>query len=162
MGTEAYMHRPHLWGLLQFVDKDSSRQTLCKSIEHPGRYLAAQAHLAQRAYMAKSATYATTPAQLLRACTKPDCDVDALRLVQTRDDVFSLRITVQQNATVLSRMCTARPCYNVSITVSVPQADGSNASIGRRTYTASINENRLMRVSWPGGGEDGGGKKLCL
>merc|ERR1711871_1425901 len=118
-------------------DNDSSRQTLCKSIEHPGRYLAAQAHLAQRAHMAKWATYATTAAQLLRACTKPDCDVDALRLVETRDDVFSLQTTVQQNATVLSRMCTARPCYNVSITVSVPQADGRNTPTVMPTYTAS-------------------------
>ena len=146
------MHRPHLWGLLQFVDKGSSRQELCKSIEHPGRHLAAQAHLAQRAYMSKWGTYATSTAQLLRACAMPVCDAAALRLVETRNDVFSLRTTVQQNATVLSRACTSRPCYNVSVTVSVPEGHGIHAAAAVPTYTVSINENHLLSVHHHGNG----------
>eukprot|EP00658_Telonema_sp_P-2_P047685 TRINITY_DN36288_c0_g1_i2.p1 TRINITY_DN36288_c0_g1~~TRINITY_DN36288_c0_g1_i2.p1 ORF type:complete len:299 (-),score=39.37 TRINITY_DN36288_c0_g1_i2:174-1070(-) len=54
LGSEAYMHRPQLWGMLQFVDPTtSSRGALCRNIEFPGRHVAESLFLAERSYAAE-------------------------------------------------------------------------------------------------------------
>ena len=188
LGAEAYMHRPHLWGMLQFVDGGggsgggggrggsgggdgsggsggsggSSRQHKCRNIEHPGRHLAAQLHLAQRSYAAAhNGSFATDPAALLAVCAADaaakgalGCDAAALSLATARPDVFTLGpVVVTENATALTRACTARPCYSATVGVAVPASSGRGAAAddvgdgAQHSYAVTINENHFVRVT---------------
>ena len=115
--------------------------------------MAAQLHLAQRAHAAAhNGSFAATVAALVRACAavpstgSNGCDAAALPLVAARPDVFMLGpASVTENATVLTRECSARPCYSAAVRVRVPaEAGGGGYSHG---CTVTINENHLVRVA---------------
>jgi len=69
-----------------------------------------------------------------------DCDLASLQMAHSLSDIYSLSIAVTENATKLSRECTARPCYLASVHVKVPR-DGCAEPW---SIHANINENQYF------------------
>ena len=72
-------------------------------------------------------------------------DCQDLRVVIDRTGVFiKVNIKVVKNVAVLTKECTARPCFHVSLRVSVPTNGGADE---RHVYVASVNENLLININ---------------
>ena len=144
LGSEAYMHRPTRWGMLQFADvpaADAVAAPPCLNVEFPGRHVAEQLYTAQRHYQSKHNAFATDVADLAAKayCTGLGCDLAALKMALATPDVFTVGVTVEANATKLSRSCTRRPCFLASVEVAVPGTD--------HTYEVMVNENQRTLVT---------------
>lgn len=136
----ARAHPAQLWGMLQFVSPTSSRQQQCKNIEFPGRYLAEQSFLAQRSFAAvHNNSFATSTAQLKEACVAPGCDSSAFAVLAEHPEVFEVGVNVTVDAHELTRECSSRPCFTVSVGVSVPGSSGYG-------YTVRVTNNHLVEV----------------
>ena len=96
--------------------------------------------------------------------------VVGLQIAKDAAAIFDVSINVTENAAVLTRQCTARPCYTASVMVKAPAGKGKGMGAGRvkgggekgqgaignvgvaskskysssYTYTITINENRLL------------------
>ena len=67
--------------------------------------------------------------------TSDTCDLAALQLAAKRRDVFAIDVAVTEDAKILTRVCTRRPCYLATVAVTVPDSGGY-------TYSIAVNENR--------------------
>lgn len=185
---KGYMHRPSTWPLLQFAPAPPAVQPLCRNIEFPGRHVALSVHLAQAAFaLAHNGSFAPSLGELLAAAAQPQstvcapnlqtsdtCDLAALRLAADTPGVFEVAVEITANASVLTRQCTARPCYLASVRVTPPTpatrntrnggergkggaaagsgggsrggSGGGGGNAGAYGYTVSINENRRVTV----------------
>lgn len=108
-------------------------------------------HIAQRNYAAAHKTFSRTLEPLLsdvycslQLTTSDTCDLSSLRYAASHPEVFTITFSVQDSVQRLTRECTARPCFTADAKVVVP---GSVAEGGGYTYTASINEDRWLRVA---------------
>ena len=105
-----------------------------------------------------SGTYTTSVAELVSStyCNADDngCDLLALQAAASLVDVYNMSVRVIENATALSRMCTARPCYLATVELTVP-CSGCQSPWRVRT---SINENQYLRMHTV----PGSGKAPCL
>lgn len=79
----------------------------------------------------------------LQLTTSDTCDLPSLRYAAAHPEIFTITFTVQESAQQLTRECTARPCFTADTKVVVP---GSVGEGGSYAYTASINEDRWLRV----------------
>jgi len=77
LGSDAYMHRPLRWAILQFAPPQQTAEEgsgpldpLCRMIEWPGRHLAANLLYAQDAAHKSYGRYLTTVPALLESCAK--------------------------------------------------------------------------------------------
>eukprot|EP00854_Cymbomonas_tetramitiformis_P005638 gene5638-6822_t len=142
LGSEAYMHRPASWAMLQF--SKNTKQADCKNIEHPGRYIAKQIHLAMRQYSTQHDGRFTETVQDLAdnsycSYSLNNCDLEALKFALMTSNIFEIKVQVQLHAVKLNRSCTSRPCYQATVAVIPPITK-------RIQYIVSINENRLTTV----------------
>lgn len=135
--------------MLQFAPPEGA--PLCRNIEFPGRHLAMSLHIAQRNYAAVHKTFSRTLEPLLsdvycslQLTTSDTCDLSSLRYAASHPEIFTITFSVQESVQRLTRECTARPCFTADAKVVVP---GSVAEGGGYTYTASINEDRWLRVA---------------
>jgi len=115
-----YMHRPQSWAILEFTDSDHS----CRNIEFVGRHAVALIFLAQVQYKLHTGNYSSdlrTPTDARYCIDEQDCN--DLRTILEQKNVFTkVRIKVIENAAVLTKQCTSRPCYRARLHVSVPAA----------------------------------------
>ena len=130
----AYMHRPLRFATLQFAPSGAAER--CRNVEFPGRHLSASILQAQRAALAATGAYAADISAVADACAPPQCDADALRDARARPELFSFAVHVVASASVLSAGCTARPCFNATVTLRLPGD----------IVAATINENSWLRV----------------
>lgn len=119
VGRSSYMHRPMYWAILEFSGPEDIR--MCRQVEWPGRYLARMVFTSQRSFLKEKGTYAEHIGQLIPKCDEtPGCDQNDLAYAVERRDVFSFKIDVQRNASLLSAQCTARPCFTAIIVAHIP------------------------------------------
>jgi hypothetical protein len=122
VGANAYMHRPLWWASLELGEASSSRE--CRPIEWPGRYLARSVFVSQARLKQSTGKYSTSHDDLVSACSalgEPACRAaDLRRALQDLTDIFTLNVTVQANASVLTKDCTSRPCYTATWHVRAP------------------------------------------
>ena len=71
-------------------------------------------------------------------CKVPGCNLAALAAALGMPHTYKLAINVIENIPVLTRLCSARPCYVATVTVAVPRT--------AHVYTVTTNDNRLQRV----------------
>jgi len=157
-----YMHRPSQWPLVQFAPSGGAPS--CRSIEFPARHVAFSLGRAQRKYAAlHSGAFASTFSELLAAANAPSsticvtdrstsdtCDLAALNLVAQKPSVFAVAIIVTDDAKVLTRECTQRPCYAATVTVTVPQNAAAHAAAAAPyVYSVTTNENRRITAKHP-------------
>ena len=145
--ASGYMHRPSTWPLVQFAPRPGVAP--CRNIEFPARHVAYSIHVAQRQYaLANGGRFSQSVTALIdgafcgthgNGIGVETCDLLALRFAAAHPDVFALALHVHENATALSRYCTARPCYNATVMLRVPDSGGYALSVG-------INENRYTWV----------------
>lgn len=149
LGSDAYMHRPTAWAMLQFANEPET--AMCRNAEFPARHVVKQIHLAQRAYFTATGEFSDSAAALAvpQYCTMPACALTDLRTALGLTEIFAVSIIVSDNATQLTRECTARPCYTANVTMVMPR-DPTNAvrapHASTSGVTATINENRWLRV----------------
>ena len=136
------MHRPQEWAILEF----SNSETNCRNIEFVGRHAVKLVFLAQVQYMLQTGTYSPKLSKL----TNPKYCLDVqdckdLRVVMERTEVFTnVAIKVVNNAPVLTKECTRRPCFQARLHVSVPTSWDNNKK--RHVYIITINENMMVTV----------------
>ena len=134
------MHRPLEWAIVEFSDADVD----CRNIEFIGRHAVKLIFLSETEYKHQKGTYSSDISSLIdeRYCIdKQDCE--DLRTILERSDVFiDVSIKVIENIPVFTKSCTARPCFEARLQVSVPI---SEYDAERHVYNTTINEN--MRVT---------------
>jgi len=133
LGPEVYMHRPTRWSMVQFVDRSSSsRQSVCKSIEWPGRYVARMIFEAEHAFAGINSRYTADLEQLAteKYCSMPACNLTDLHEVLQQPDTFEIGIEVNESKAVR---------YQASVRVNVPDVRGEYAG-----YTIAVDDNLLM------------------
>ena len=134
------MHRPLEWAIVEFSDADGD----CRNIEFIGRHAVKLIFLSETEYKHQKGTYSSEISSLIdeRYCLdKQDCE--DLRTILERSDVFiDVSIKVIENIPVFTNSCTARPCFEARLQVSVPI---SEYVAERHVYKTTINEN--MRVT---------------
>ena len=134
------MHRPLDWAIVEFSDNDDD----CRNIEFIGRHAVKLIFLSETEYKHQKGTYSSDISSLIdeRYCIdKQDCE--DLRTILERSDVFiDVSIEVIENLPVCTKSCTARPCFEARVQVSVPI---SEYEAERHVYKTTINEN--MRVT---------------
>lgn len=108
--------------------------------------------MAEQAYYAQYGIYSSSTAELANQCFLPSCSGADLRTALGLGNVFHISIIVQQNVTRFTRDCTASDCYAATVTMDVPDEAAQ--------VTATINENRWLRVDTNGGSE--ANSFLCL
>jgi hypothetical protein len=67
----------------------------------------------------------------LMLTTSDTCDIQALEYAEAHPEIFAVAIVVTANAATLTRHCTARPCYNATVRLTVPATPA--AGIGDAT-----------------------------
>ena len=77
--SDAYMHRPTKWGFVQFAPPSDTPPEVCGNIEFPGRHVALQIHLAQRAFFQKHNAFTENATELVASCAAPDCATKVAR-----------------------------------------------------------------------------------
>jgi hypothetical protein len=156
------MHRPSSWPLLQFAAHgEDPDDVLCGNIEFPARHVANSVYMAQRQHaLLQNGSFASDLRTLINASycnlmltTSDTCDILALEFAHAHPEVFAVRIVVTQNVSVLTRLCTARPCYQATVDLTVPQAEdeGVEADGLAAPYAlvVGINENRYTWATHP-------------
>ena len=125
---KGYMHRPSSWPLLQFAPAGADPKTLCGNIEFPARHVAKSIYMAQREHaLIHNGSFAPQLKTLindsycnLMLTTSDTCDILALEYAEAHPEIFDVGIVITENATTLTRHCTARPCYNATVRLTVP------------------------------------------
>ena len=161
--ANAYMHRPQEWAIVEFVDNGMFQEKTkpCKNIEFVGRHAVKVIHSAQKEFFALKASFADTLTELLseKYCSLPSCNLDDLKLLEARDDVFvNTSFNVTANATHLTKQCTSRPCYTATVDVQIAR-DGQEEMY---SYSTSVNENLLVKVDHSSLGRDKVKGYVCL
>jgi hypothetical protein len=160
---KGYMHRPSSWPLLQFAAHGQNPDdVVCGNIEFPARHVAKSVYMAQRQHaLLHNGSFATSLSTLINASycnlmltTSDTCDILALEFAHAHPEIFAVRMVVTQNASTLTRRCTARPCYQASVELTVPRAGPGgvgevDAVVAPYALVVGINENRYTWATHP-------------
>ena len=152
-----YMHRPQEWAILEFSDSNKN----CRNIEFVGRHAVKLIYFAQILYKRYTNSYANNLHALMnpKYCGNAQ-DCKDLRVLVVRADVFKkVSIKVVNNATVLTKECTSRPCFLVKLRVSAPMSRDSSQ---RHVYVVTVNENLLINVKHEYTTPEDVGHKICF
>ena len=149
VGAAAYMHRPLNWATLQFADAPaapvqpptaSDVNVTCGLIDWPGRYVARQLFLAQRAALKRHGTFTNLTSELVDSCQASDgCVASDLRDALSASHIFRVAI-VLDNRTSSMPCGLPAPCFKARVSVVVPAQEVGNGKEPYR-YATFIDSN---------------------